>query len=506
MWTLLLARATDPPGTFIDRRQLDAGQIKVGRSAKTCDWVLPDEHGHISREHCTISALGLDLFVIDTSTNGVALNRPDGRIAPQLPVAIRANDRLLIGDFVITVATEAAGAGMALMPAPPPPLPASPSGLGQPDAWFDTPVDPVWGSAQRQAEVHEFLGNAMDDFLGFSPTPLAGPAQSAPPPEDFGFAGPLGNAFARPIMADPLPPPTDFGIPEDWAIAPPGGASASSADPFAPMPLPAGDPFAPAPLPPPESDVFAEAPFPAEPFTPAPLHGETDDPFALPAPDPGRASPAGLPPPAASAAPAAPAAPTAPASTSGPDWAAFYEGAGIGPDELQLSPDAMRRLGVMYRQVVLGLSDIIQDRAAFKDEFRVERTQLSIGRNNPLKHLAPLDAARILLGDPLPGFMPADEAVRTAFEDIKKHQLAMLAGVQHALSAVFDRLSPPEIEKLIAQAAGQKKGLPFRRGIDPWTVYQTIFEALRRDAVSNANGVMSVAFREGYEKFLKSGQ
>ncbi|WP_156457464.1 type VI secretion system-associated FHA domain protein TagH, partial [Sphingomonas sp. CCH13-B11] len=200
------------------------------------------------------------------------------------------------------------------------------------------------------------------------------------------------------------------------------------------------------------------------------------------------------------------AAPTAPASTSGPDWAAFYEGAGIGPDELQLSPDAMRRLGVMYRQVVLGLSDIIQDRAAFKDEFRVERTQLSIGRNNPLKHLAPLDAARILLGDPLPGFMPADEAVRTAFEDIKKHQLAMLAGVQHALSAVFDRLSPPEIEKLIAQAAGQKKGLPFRRGIDPWTVYQTIFEALRRDAVSNANGVMSVAFREGYEKFLKSGQ
>ncbi|WP_156444647.1 FHA domain-containing protein, partial [Sphingomonas sp. CCH20-B6] len=119
MWTLLLARATDPPGTFIDRRQLDAGQIKVGRSAKTCDWVLPDEHGHISREHCTISALGLDLFVIDTSTNGVALNRPDGRIAPQLPVAIRANDRLLIGDFVITVATEAAGAGMALMPAPP---------------------------------------------------------------------------------------------------------------------------------------------------------------------------------------------------------------------------------------------------------------------------------------------------------------------------------------------------------------------------------------------------
>jgi type VI secretion system FHA domain protein len=147
----------------------------------------------------------------------------------------------------------------------------------------------------------------------------------------------------------------------------------------------------------------------------------------------------------------------------------------------------------------------MQDRAAFKDEFRVERTQLSIGKNNPLKHLPPLDAAKVLLGEPLPGFLSTEETVRAAFEDIKKHQLAMLAGVQHALSAVFERLSPPEIEKLI-ETAGQKKSMSFFRGIDRWSVYQTVFEALRRDAVSNANGVMSVAFREGYENFLKSGQ
>ena len=188
------------------------------------------------------------------------------------------------------------------------------------------------------------------------------------------------------------------------------------------------------------------------------------------------------------------------------DWAAFCAGAGLEAGELKLSADAMHQLGVLYRQVVLGLSDLIQDRAAFKDEFRVERTQLSMGRNNPLKHLPPLDTAKILLGAPLPGFMAAEDAVRTAFEDIKKHQLAMLAGVQHALSAVFDRLSPAEIEKLIEKASGGKRGLPFTRGVNPWTVYQTVFEALRRDAVSNANSVMSVAFRDGYEKFLNTGR
>ena len=162
----------------------------------------------------------------------------------------------------------------------------------------------------------------------------------------------------------------------------------------------------------------------------------------------------------------------------------------------------MRRLGVLYRQVVLGLSDLIQDRAAFKNEFRVERTQLSFGRNNPLKHLPALDSAKLLLADPMPGFMPADDAVRSAFEDVKKHQLAMLAGVQHALTAVFERLSPAEIERVMAKAAGEKKGFSFSRGVNPWTVYQTVFEALRRDATANVNSVMSVAFRDGYEKFL----
>lgn len=463
MWTLLLSRASDPPGSFFDRRQIDAGEIRVGRSAKACDLVLPDDQGFVSRQHCTISAVGLDLFVVDTSVNGVALNSAGGRIAPNMPVAIRPGDRLLVGDFVITVATDTVGAGISLVPPPPAPLPAAASSLGG-DSWFDAPSDPIWDNGQASASVHEFLGNAMDDFL----TPAGGAPMQPSAPSDFGFGDPLGQAFSRPIMADPLPSPTSFGIPEDWASAPLAGSSPAPMDPFPEPPA---------------------APAAADPFdlsAPLPVQTETWEPLPE----------------------APPALPTAASAIPGQavDWSAFYEGAGLSPEELQLSPDAMRRLGVLYRQIVLGLWDLIQDRAAFKDEFRVERTQLSIGRNNPLKHLPPLDAAKFLLGDPLPGFMSTEETVRTAFEDIKKHQLAMLAGVQHALTTVFDRLSPAEIDKLIEKAAAQKKGLPFWRGIDRWSVYQTVFEALRRDAVSNANGVMSVAFREGYEKFLKSGQ
>ncbi|WP_426166047.1 type VI secretion system-associated FHA domain protein TagH [Sandarakinorhabdus sp. DWP1-3-1] len=530
MWTFLLSRIGDAPGSYVDRRQFDGGQMKIGRNARSCDWALPDDQGHLSREHCTISAVGLDLFVIDTSTNGVMLNAPGQRIAPQVPVAVRVKDKLLLGDFVIEIATESAGAGVALTPAAAPPLPGGGSagfdGMAQPDAWFTPAADPIWGTGpDRHAEVHDFLGHAMHDFLGPAPGSGGGGA-----PIDPAWGGPMSDAFSKPIMAAMTPVAADFGIPEDWAAPPRAAAPAApaAADPFGDFAAPAlapavDDPFAafapaaadPFGGPPPKAfgalaDPFADAFGDAAPAT------MPDDPFALPgnavSPDDDPfAMPAAAPPPQVFAATPASAARPAPAAAhgaapAGDGWAAFCDGAGLDPDDLRLAPDAMRRLGVLYRQVVLGLSDLIQDRAAFKDEFRVERTQLSMGKNNPLKHLPPLDSAKLLLGDPLPGFMPADEALRTAFEDVKKHQLAMLAGVQHALNAVFERLSPAEIEALMAKASGAKRGLPFTRGINPWTVYQTVFEALRRDAVSNVNSVMSMAFRDGYEKFLKAGK
>ena len=325
-------------------------------------------------------------------------------------------------------------------------------------------------------EPHEFLSGG-----GFGAPPPSPDFGSPPPPiASFGFSEPMGQAYVpRPIMADPDPFAGSVGIPEDWASPGNGVGDGLPIPEF--EPFPAAPPVGPAP--------FGEAP--------------AADPFAAPAqPDP-------LPDFGGDgASPFPPASPPPPASSAagGADWAAFYEGAGFTPEDLKLPPDAMYRLGVLYRQVVLGLCDILQDRATFKDEFRVERTQLSMGRNNPLKHLPAFDAAKVVIGQPLPGFMDGEEAVRTSFEDIKKHQMAMLAGVQNALTTAFSRLSPQEMEKLVEKAQGEKKGFLGKRGIDRWSLYVTVYENLRRDATSNANGIMSSAFREGYEKFMKSAR
>lgn len=470
MWTLLVSRLNDPPGSFFDRRQIDAGQIKVGRSEKSCDLVLPDDQGFVSREHCVIAATGLDLFVTDTSKNGVALNTPSARIAPGQAVPIRPGDRLVINDFVITVSTPADAAGVSLAAPPPPPLPSS-GGTAGDDIWGAGPTDPFLGDLGGGAfgglggnEPHEFFSSGT---FG-APPPPADFGAPAPSIGSFGFSEPIGQAYVpRPIMADPDPFAGSVGIPEDWAS--PGNGVGDG------LPIPEFEPFPAAP----SADPFAA---PTQPDPLPDFGGDSPSPF-----------PPASPPPAAGAA-------------GGADWAAFYEGAGFTPEDLKLPPDAMYRLGVLYRQVVLGLCDILQDRATFKDEFRVERTQLSMGRNNPLKHLPAFDAAKVVIGQPLPGFMDGEEAVRTSFEDIKKHQMAMLAGVQNALTTAFSRLSPQEMEKLVEKAQGEKKGFLGKRGIDRWSLYVTVYENLRRDATSNANGIMSSAFREGYEKFMKSAR
>ncbi|WP_295634855.1 type VI secretion system-associated FHA domain protein TagH [Novosphingobium sp.] len=492
MWTLLLSRLSDPAGNYFDRRQFDSGEIRIGRSAKSCDIVLANDDGFVSREHCTIMARGLDLFVTDISKNGVALNDPSARIVPHQPVQVRPNDRLLINDFVITIMTMADAQGARLAP------PQSGPALGDYGA-----VNDIWSiPAPEPFGKNDFgLGdNAIHDFLAGGNAFLdTRPQRDEPAPftPHYGLAEGMGQAFQRPIMADPSNHSNDFGIPEDWAIAP------ARLDPVAPdLPLPSrsdpfADPFARATAAPPVAAPFPAAQPGFDPFSPG--VAERPQSFA----DPFMPSVPGRSPAPANANPPVPQA-RLPAPASGPDWAAFYEGAGLTPEDLALPPDAMHRLGVMYRQVVLGLCDILQDRAAFKDEFRVERTQLSIGRNNPLKHLPAIDAAKVLLGPPLPGFMGSEDALRTSFEDLKKHQLAMLAGVQQAMMVAFDRLAPAEIQKLTEKAGAGKKGLLGRRSPDTWAIYVTVFEALKRDATSNANGVMSMAFREGYEKFMKS--
>jgi type VI secretion system protein ImpI len=181
---------------------------------------------------------------------------------------------------------------------------------------------------------------------------------------------------------------------------------------------------------------------------------------------------------------------------------AFLEGAKLNPAAFQGVPpeEIMRGLGGVYRQMVLGLGDIMQDRTSVKNEFRMTKTTIGRQDNNPFKFLPPQKVAVDLLRSADEGFLPAEPAVRASFQDVKKHLFCMLAGMRAALSATMQGVDPTGVEqklkgKSFMTAAGKKAAA--------WDEFVKFYAQFKKDADDNPESVVNRAFREAYEKQLQ---
>ena len=109
MWRVI---ASDREGREIARKEIDAGEITLGRDG---DRMLVLQSPSVSRRHCRLRADPSGLSITDDgSANGVLLN--GNRISPNTPTPINASMRIEIAEFRLTVEQY----GMA---APPPPMP-----------------------------------------------------------------------------------------------------------------------------------------------------------------------------------------------------------------------------------------------------------------------------------------------------------------------------------------------------------------------------------------------
>ena len=112
-----------------------------------------------------------------------------------------------------------------------------------------------------------------------------------------------------------------------------------------------------------------------------------------------------------------------------------------------------------------GLAQLLATRAMIKREIGVTTTLIGGIDNNPLKHSADEhEAVLSLIRHRGPGYLEPKRAIRDALEDIKAHELAILDGVQSALSTLIKRFDPAALEKEIAEhsllsrlAAGGRK-------------------------------------------------
>jgi type VI secretion system FHA domain protein len=226
-----------------------------------------------------------------------------------------------------------------------------------------------------------------------------------------------------------------------------------------------------------------------------PGHALAPQPALRPAAAPERAAPS------PGAAPGAPGASPAAADAL---LQAFLEGlASPGLRLAALSPEKMRLIGELLREATRGTVELLVARAALKRELRAEVTMIVARENNPLKFSPTVDVALShLLGERTPGFMPPAAAVKDAFDDLRAHQLGVMAGMRAALEGVLARFDPAELEGKLAGAGALAKLIPATRKARLWELFQELFSQLSTEAQDDFDELFGKAFLRAYEEQL----
>jgi type VI secretion system protein ImpI len=263
---------------------------------------------------------------------------------------------------------------------------------------------------------------------------------------------------------------------------PPVVESAVPSPPVKPSPDIWGAPVAPIPLP-------ATTP---EPFPSVELQFQPSAPMYVP-PDP------------AAPTPEPPVVPRANAAASCQVMERLAKGVGLPSDFFQGRDPAevAEMTGALLNQMCGHMIQLLSARAAAKTLSRSSsRTMIQARENNPLKFMpTPEDALRIMLGQPTPSYLTAQQAVENSFADLKSHQIASLAAMQQAASTIFAELSPEAIKK--ASDGGKKSLLSTGKG----KYWETFVDVWNQRAGGREHGMLTAfldAFAAHYDAETKN--
>jgi type VI secretion system FHA domain protein len=196
-----------------------------------------------------------------------------------------------------------------------------------------------------------------------------------------------------------------------------------------------------------------------------------------------------------------PARPPQARGVSKSDLAAVLEGAGI--TGVDVTPELAEDFGRILRVVVSGVMDVLQARQRIKDEFRMRMTTFKPAQNNPLKFSANFeDALHNLLVKRNAAYLGPVDAFDDAFDDIRHHQMAMLAGVRVAFEAMLKAFDPKTL-----QAEFDKHGkaglIPMATKLRYWDQYCERFSDMVSDADACFRELFGHEFAKAYEEQLE---
>ena len=160
--------------------------------------------------------------------------------------------------------------------------------------------------------------------------------------------------------------------------------------------------------------------------------------------------------------------------------------------------------GSILKAVVDGLRDVLRAREELKDQFRLRITTYAARENNPIKFSANTeDALHNLLVKHNPGYLGPVAAFEGAFDDLRIHQMAMLAGLRAGYEAMVAAFDPDALEQKFeryAKPGGILGGAAKQRY---WEHYRDEFKEMVGDADASFRTLFGQAFAEGYEEQAK---
>jgi len=134
---------------------------------------------------------------------------------------------------------------------------------------------------------------------------------------------------------------------------------------------------------------------------------------------------------------------------------AFCRGAGLEASLLSSEDPAeiMERAGAVYRQLVLGLADLMVERDSARGRYNLTRTTIGGSGNNPFKWAPTQRLAIDLLLSGASGFLSGPSAISASLQDIKRHLIATFAGLQASLRRAVDTFDPNSLDEAVKDRA-----------------------------------------------------
>ncbi|MGH8689995.1 MAG: type VI secretion system-associated FHA domain protein TagH [Burkholderiales bacterium] len=438
-------RSADGRPTLYATRDLDVLPVSIGRDAG-CTIALDDPQKHMSRFHVEIEEEGGTYWMsVVSKVNPVMVK--GRRYGPGTRLTLKSGDSFELAEYEVQLLLPEAAPAAPARPVKPPP---SDDPLLQVLA---TGTQPGTQPGPAPEDTAERLFNEST-FFGGDQTP---PAQKKPVAAE-------NSPVEETLVRRRAPPPA----PEETLVR-------KKAPPLPPENTAPEETFV----------LRKKAPPPAPPIMLIPREDAPPEETFVPR----KAAPAPAPTPATAA------------------LRGFLDGAGLPHKELSAadSERLLRDGGAILRAAVEGLMLLLLARAEMRKEFEAEeRTMVAARDNNPLKLMSDPHEAMDFLFDPAQrtdGFLDPVQAVGDACEDLRAHELALIAGMRAAIIGALRRFDPQVLERAFEKSA---KGFSLAsRKAQLWELFVAQQEKLVHDAQEDFNKVFGRDFMGAYQAQLR---